>query len=140
MIIVDTNVTSELMRPAPSAAVTAWVADQPGAELYTTSVTVAEIGYGIERLADGRRKDLLRAAAEEMFTAFSEQVLAFDAPAAAHYAVVVSQRDRSGAPIDGFDALIASICRANDAALATRNVKDFENTGIDVIDPWGYRS
>lgn len=139
MIIVDTNVTSELMRPSPSAAVAAWVRDRAAAELYTTSITLAEIGYGIERLAEGRRKDSLRAAAEEVFTAFSDQVLAFDAPAAAYYAAVVSQRDRAGAPIDGFDALIASICRANDAALATRNVKDFENTGINLIDPWDHR-
>lgn len=138
MIIVDTNVTSELMKPSPSVAVTAWVADHAPAELYTTSITVAEIGYGIERLPEGRRKELLRAVAAEVFTAFSEQVLAFDAFAAAHYAAVVSQRDRGGAPILGFDALIASICRANDAALATRNVKDFENTGIEVIDPWDH--
>lgn len=139
MIIVDTNVTSELMKPSPSPAVAAWARGRAAAELYTTSITVAVIGYGIDRLAEGQRKDLLRAAAEEVFTAFSEQVLAFDAPAAAHYAAVVSQRDRAGAPIDGFDALIASICRANDAALATRNVRDFENTGIDVIDPWNHR-
>jgi toxin FitB len=140
VIILDTNVASELMKPAPSLAVTAWVADHAAAGLYTTSITVAEIGYGIERLSEGRRKELLRAAAEEVFTEFSEQVLAFDASAAAHYAFVVSQRDRAGAPIDGFDALITSICRAHDAALATRNGKDFESTGIDVIDPWDHHS
>ncbi len=140
MIILDTNVTSELMKPAPSPAVTAWVAHHASAGLCTTSITVAEIGYGIERLAEGRRKEVLRAAAEEVFSTFSEQVLAFDASAAAHYAAVVSRRERAGAPIDGFDALIASICRANDAALATRNGKDFENTGIDVIDPWDHHS
>jgi len=139
VIIVDTNIISELMKPAPSPAVTAWVAARAAGELFTTSITVAEIGYGIERLAAGQRKDLLRAAAEEVFTAYSEQVLAFDSPAAAHYAIVANQRDRAGAPIDGFDALIASICRANDAALATRNVKDFENTGIDLVDPWDHR-
>ena len=139
MIIVDTNIISELIKPAPSPAVTAWVAARAAGELFTTSITVAEIGYGIERLAAGQRKHLLRAAAEEVFTAYSEQVLAFDSPAAAHYAIVANQRDRAGAPIDGFDALIASICRANDAALATRNVKDFENTGIDLVDPWDHR-
>lgn len=138
MIVVDTNVTSELMRPSPSPAVTAWVRDRPADELYATSITLAEIGYGIARLADGRRKDELREAAEDVFSAFSDQVLAFDAVAAAEYADVVSQRDKAGAPIDGFNALIASICRANDAALATRNVEDFENTGIEVIDPWSY--
>lgn len=136
MIVVDTNVTSELMKPSPLLAVVAWVRDRSPAELYTTSITLAEIGYGIERLAEGRRKALLKAAAEEVFAAFSSQVLAFDALAALEYAKVVSDRDRAGVPIDGFDAQIASICRANDAALATRNVKDFQSTGIDVIDPW----
>jgi predicted nucleic acid-binding protein len=135
MIVVDSNVVSELMRPSPSAVVVGWVRhNEP--ELYTTSITLAEIGYGIERLADGRRKELLRSTAEEVFADFAERVLPFDAEAAVAYATIVSSRDRAGLPINGFDAQIASICRVHGAALATRNAKDFQETGIDVIDPW----
>ena len=136
MIVLDTNVTSELMRPSPSPVVEAWVLARDSAELYTTSITLAEIGYGIERLADGSRKDLLRITAERVFSAFAEHVLAFDAAAAVRYGAIVSGRDRVGAPIDGFDAQIAAICRVHAATLATRNVKDFHGTGIDVVDPW----
>ena len=84
MIVVDTNVASELMRPAPSQAVRDWLSSQAAGELCTTAITVAEIRYGLERLADGRRKDRLRAAADEVFTAFSEYVLPFDTGAAGH--------------------------------------------------------
>lgn len=84
----------------------------------------------------GRRRDLLMATAEDVFAAFEEQILPFDAAAAAHYPMIVTRRDRAGLPIDGFDAQIASICRTHDAALATRNLKDFDDTGVDVIDPW----
>ena len=135
MIVVDTNVVSELMRPSPSPVVVGWVRHNES-ELYTTSVTLAEIRYGIERLADGHRKQLLRSTAEEVFADFEERVLPFDAEAAVAYATIVSDRDRAGLPIDGFDAQIASICRAHRAALATRNSKDFQDTGIDVIGPW----
>jgi len=136
VIVVDTNVASELMRPSPSSAVTAWVRARSASELYTTSITLAEVRYGIERLPDGRRKDLFRIAAEEVFSAFADHVLAFDAKAAVEYAGVVASRDRAGAPIDGFDAQIAAICRVHGATLATRNVKDFHDTEIAVTDPW----
>src|SRR4051794_28530364 len=136
MIVVDTNVASELMRPAPDARVVAWVRAQDGGDLFTTSITVAEIGYGVERLPEGARKALLRATATQVFSAFAEQVLGFDAEAAGLYGAIVSARERGGAPIDGFDAQIAAICRRHSATLATRNVKDFEHTGVEVIDPW----
>ncbi len=136
MIVVDTNVASELMRPAPEARVVAWVRAQDNNELYTTSITVAEIAYGIERLPDGARKALLRATATQVFSAFSEHVLAFDAEAAGLYGAIVSARERDGAPIDGFDAQIAAICRRHSAARATWNVTDFVQTGVDVVDPW----
>ncbi|MGI8697284.1 MAG: type II toxin-antitoxin system VapC family toxin [Mycobacteriales bacterium] len=136
MIVVDTNVTSELMRPSPSPAVAAWVRAHSPAELYATSITLAEIGYGIERLPNGRRKALLRTAAADVFTVFAKHLLAFDATAAAQYAGIVTHRERAGAPIDGFDAQIAAICRAHGAAVATRNGTDFRETGIAVIDPW----
>lgn len=136
MIILDTSVASELMKPAPAPVVRDWVHAHRGAQLFTTSITLAEIRYGIERLPAGRRRDLLKATADDVFATFEDQVLPFDAAAAAHYAMIVTQRDRAGLPVDGFDAQIASICRTHDAALATRNLQDFQDTGIDVIDPW----
>lgn len=136
MIVLDTDVVSELMRSSPSTSVLAWMREQVDPELYTTAITLAEIRYGIERHPDGRRKKLLRATAEEVFGRFEEQVLPFDAKAALRYAAIVSERDRVGRPIDGFDAQIASICRERQAALATRDGPDFEHTGVEVIDPW----
>ncbi len=136
MIVVDTDVASELMRPSPAVAVRDWVHSQDGRDLCTTAITVAEIRYGIERLPSGRRKEALKAAVAEVFGMFAEQILSFDAAAAEQYALVVSYRDGLGLPIDGFDAQIAAICRARGAALATRNLADFQETGVDVINPW----
>jgi predicted nucleic acid-binding protein len=93
VIVVDTNVTSELMKPAPAPAVVAWVHTCDAADLYTTSITLAEIVYGIERLPGGRRKAQLKAVAEEVFSAFASQVLAFHAPAALEYATIVHGRN-----------------------------------------------
>jgi len=136
VIVVDTNVVSELMRPSPSPQVRAWVSAQAPGDLCTTAITVAEIRYGLERLPDGRRKDSLLTAATDVFAAFSDYIQPFDAEAAIRYARIVAHRDHLGSPIDGFDAQIAAICRTRDAALATRNAKDFRETGITVIDPW----
>jgi toxin FitB len=87
-------------------------------------------------LPDGRRKQVLLAAADDIFSTFEDQVLPVDAAAAEHYAAITSRRERAGKPIAGFDALIAAVCRCQSAALATRNVSDFDGTGIEVIDPW----
>ena len=97
---------------------------------------MAEVPYGLERLPEGRGKEVLRSAAAEIFEVFAEQVLPFDTVAAEQYALVVAQRDGLGLPIDGFDAQIAAICRAQQAALATRNLADFRKTGVEVINPW----
>lgn len=136
MILVDTNVVSELMRPEPAPQVASWVRSRDRRELFTSSITVAEIRYGLARLPDGRRKQVLLDAADDVFRAFSDQVLPVDVAAAEHYAIIASARERSGRPISGFDALIAAVCRARGAALATRNLPDFDGIGIDVIDPW----
>jgi toxin FitB len=136
VIVLDTNVASELMRPAPSPTVTAWFQAQRPSDLVATSITVAEILFGIERLVESRRKALLVAAATEVFSAFAERVLAFDARAAVPYAQIVSTRERSGKPISGFDAQIAAICHVHGASLATRNTRDFVATGVVLIDPW----
>lgn len=133
MIILDTNVVSELMRPEPSPGVANWVRDRDRRELRMTTITLAEVWFGIARLPDGRRKQALLTAASEIFSAFADQILPVDTAAAEHYA---SSRERAGKPITGFDALIAAVCRSQGAALATRNVSDFADTGIEIIDPW----
>jgi len=136
MIVLDTNVVSELMRATPEPAVLAWLQQTSSAGLYTTAVTVAEIRYGIARLSEGLRRQTLHQAANEIFAAFPRQVLPFDLAAATAYADVVAGRERDGNPISGFDAQIAAICRSQAATLATRNTKDFTDTGISTIDPW----
>lgn len=136
MIVVDTNVVSELMKPEPNQSVHRWTLAQAGSDLYTSTITLAEILYGIERLPSDQRKELLRSTATDVFATFADKVLSFDANAAVHYSQIVDTRDRLGQPIDGFDAQIAAICRTNDCALATRNTRDFENSGVDLLDPW----
>lgn len=136
MIVVDTNVVSELMKSEPNQSVRRWTLARAGTDLYTNAITLAEVLYGIERLPSGRRKELLRSTATDVFATFAHKVLPFDAKAAAHYSQIVDARDRLGLPIDGFDAQIAAICLTNDCALATRNTKDFEHTGVDLLDPW----
>ena len=136
MIVVDTNVASELMREAPSQAVKAWIASQRTGELCTTALTVAEIRYGLDMLPAGNRRDRLRAAANGIFQAFSDYILPFDVAAAIHYSLLMTDRRKAGLPISGFDAQIAAICLAHDAALATRDTRDFQDTGIRLIDPW----
>jgi hypothetical protein len=136
MIILDTNVVSELMRPEPDARVRQWVGGWRAEELATTAITVAEIRHGIERLPDGRRKAGLLSAATGLFAAFGGLVQPFDALAAAWFGPVMVHRASLGLPIEGFGAQIAAICRAQDAALATRNVRDFLETGVRIIDPW----
>jgi predicted nucleic acid-binding protein len=102
----------------------------------TTSISVAEILYKLERLPSGRRRQQLAAPARGLFEAFADQVVPFDVAAASEYAVIAHARERAGTPISGFDAQIAAICRTHRATLATRNVSDFEATGVDVVNPW----
>ena len=136
MIIVDTDVFSELMRSAPLPQVDAWFASQDEADLFVTAVTLAEVFYGIDRLPAGRRKETIRVTAEERFAAFVGKVLCFDEVAARTYGDIASGRERAGLPIGTMDAQIAAICRTRGALLATRNTKDFDGTGITVINPW----
>ena len=136
MIILDTNVVSELMRSEPAPQVANWIRDRDRRELCTTVITLAEIRYGIARLPDGRRKQVLLTAADDIFSAFEDQILQVGTAVAEHYAVVASTRERAGKPIASMDALIAAVCRSRNAALATRNVADFDGTGIEIIDPW----
>jgi toxin FitB len=137
MIVLDTNVVSELMRPAPQPAVVAWLDRQRGREVFLTAITVAELLYGVARLPVGRRKRTLQSLVAAMIDEdFDHRVLAFDELAAVHYADIVTRRDRAGRPISAADAQIAAICRSSGATLATRNVSDFSATAVTIVDPW----
>lgn len=135
-VVLDTTVVSELMRAAPDGHVEAWVRAESPEMVYTTSVTLAEVRFGIARLPTGRRRLLLEEAAEEVFGRFADRVLPFDTAAARGYADIVVEREHAGVPIAGFDAQIAAICRARGATLATRNTNDFVQLGLRLIDPW----
>jgi len=137
MIVLDTNVLSEAMRPAPAPQVQAWLAAQAPASLFTTAIAEAELLHGAALLPPGRRRQGIEQAIQRMFAEdFSGRVLGFDQAAAAHYAAIAAARRRSGRPIASFDAQIAAIARAAGYAVATRNAADFADCGIDVIDPW----
>ncbi len=140
MIVLDTNVLSELLRPDPAAAVERWVAGQAVLGLFTTSVTQAEMLLGVALLPRGKRRNDLAEAVRGLFEEdFAGRVLPFDSPAATAFAPVVVERRRSGRPIAQLDAQIAGIARSRGAMLATRNVPDFEGCGIELIDPWRSR-
>lgn len=125
------------MRANPSPAVSAWVAKQSTMELCTTSITEAEIFYGIELLAKGKRRERLLAAADAMFTEdLAGRVYAFDSDAARIFAKIAAQRRALGKPISHADAQIAAIAQIHKGKLATRNIGDFQDCGIEVVDPW----
>ena len=137
MIVLDTNVLSELKRPLGDPRVLAWVDEQEAGDVYLTAVTTAELRYGVWRLPDGRRKsDLFLRVQRTVAEEFAGRVLPFDDDASAQYADIVVGREQRGLAISMADAQIAAICRCHTASLATRNTKDFAHTGIDVIDPW----
>lgn len=137
MIILDTNVLSEVMKPAPPARVLKWFAREPASGLFTTTITQAEILYGIELLPKGRRRTALESAVEAMFEEdFAERILPFDSNAARVFPKIAAARRASGRPLTQFDAQIASIARVHGAAVATRNTTDFDNCGVPVLNPW----
>ncbi|MEQ9553830.1 MAG: type II toxin-antitoxin system VapC family toxin [Coleofasciculus sp. G3-WIS-01] len=137
MIVLDTNVLSELMHPRGSQVVRQWVAAQPLTNLFTTTITQAEILYGIALLPAGKRQAELNQAAQLMFAEdFIGRILPFDETAAIAFARIAAERRRMGKPISQSDAQIASICSACQATLATRNVSDFEGCGITLVNPW----
>ena len=137
MIVLDTNVLSELMRSTPSEAVMAWVSAQPMDRLFTTSVTQGEILFGIALLPEGRRRESLRQAADKVFAIdFAERVLPFDGAAAMAFAEIAAMRRRSGRSTATLDIQIAGIALSRGAAVATRNLSDFQDCRLTVIDPW----
>lgn len=137
MIVLDTNVISEALRPSPAETVLEWLAAQEPLSVFTTTVTLAEILYGLEALPAGKRRIRLSAAIETVFTEeFRDRILPFDEDAARVFPKIVAGRDALGRPISQFDAMIASVTRSRRAALATRNTGDFEHCGLRVINPW----
>ena len=137
MIVLDTNVVSELMRPSPSSNVVDWVAGQAPPNLYLSTISEAELRYGVEILPAGERRNRLLAEVEGMLQEdFAGRILPFDSAAAQAYAVVAATRRAAGHPINHADCQIAAIARCRGASVATRDVDDFEGCGIDVIDPW----
>ena len=137
MIALDTNVVSEMMKDVPNADVNRWSRSVPLTDMWITSTTVAEVFFGVERLPDGTRKRALIDSAERWVSvAFENRVLAFGEREARLYAALVVRLLRTGRHIDMPDAQIAAITLAHGATLATRNVSDFEGTGIDLVNPW----
>lgn len=137
MIVVDTNVISEAMSISPNDVVLRWLSAHSGEELFTTSISLAEVFYGIELLPIGKRRNTLLASAEAMFIGlFPDRVLGFDEAAARAFSPINADRRLRGKPISLFDAQIAAIVRANGAILATRNISDFEGCRIRLVNPW----
>lgn len=137
MIVLDTNVVSELMRSQPSPSALGWVNAQPADQLWLCSVVVAELLYGLGRMPDGvRRRQLAEAIEAMVFDDFAGRTLPFDLEAAAAYAQMVVQRESAGLPISMADAQIAAICNVHGATLATRNTRDFAKLGLTLINPW----
>ena len=137
MIVLDTSVLSEALRPLPEPSVLDWLAKRPRASLFTTTVTQGEILYGIRLHSDGKRQRGLWDAAKRIFSEdFAGQVLSFDSDAADMYAEIVAARRIAGKPISQFDAIIVAITCSRGATLATRNVQDFEDCGVEIVNPW----
>jgi predicted nucleic acid-binding protein len=137
MMVLDTNVLSELMKPEASKAVVGWTAGQERTRLFTTVITLAEIMYGLEIMPSGRRRTARLQLATEIFGIdFADRILPFESTAARAFATIVAARQRAGTPIQPMDAQIAAIARANRMSVATRNIRDFDDCGVDLIDPW----
>lgn len=137
MIVLDTNVLSEIMRAKPDPAVLAWLDAQAPEDLWLNSVVAAEFLFGVARLPDGARKQQLALAVSAMLEQdFAGQMLSFDLGAASVYAVMLAERERIGQSMAMVDAQIAAICLSRDATLATRNTRQFEGLGLALINPW----
>jgi hypothetical protein len=138
MFVLDTNVLSAMMSARPAPAVAAWVSGQPADILFTATVCQAEILAGLAIMPEGRRRRDLEAAAGAMFAEdFAGRVLPFDIQAAVAYADIFAARRRAGRPTATVDLMIASVARSQRAGVVTRNVADFEECGVDIVNPWG---
>lgn len=137
MIILDTNIISEMMKNIPSPSVMSWIDQQQITQLFITSITIAEIYYGLRAIPETARQEKLQNAFEKAIqNAFKYRTLSFDDNAAHHYGNLMSQRKRTGRPLSILDGQIAAIALAENATIATRNTRDFNNCGLDVINPF----
>ncbi len=140
MIVLDTNVLSELLRPEPDRQVEQWLSGQDGAQVYFTTVGEAELRHGVAILPAGKRRNALTTAIEGLLDEdFRDRILPFDRAAACAYATIAAARRAAGRPISLPDGQIAAIARARQAAIATRNTADFAGCGLAVIDPWAHQ-
>ena len=136
-VLLDTNVVSELLRPSPDPAVEMWVGNRLATDLYFSAVGEAELRYGVAILPTGRRRVALALAIEAILREdLDGRILPFDRAAAREYADIAAARRSAGRPIAPTDCQIAAIARSRDMAVVTRNVRDFDDTGIEVVDPW----
>jgi hypothetical protein len=137
VILLDTNVVSEVMAPLPAGSVLAWLDARDAATIFISTVTIAEIGYGLQVLPAGRRRQLLEDRFEEFVElGFERRILSFDDDAARAYAPLMARRRAIGRPMSIPDGQIAAIARANRFAIATRNVRDFEECGLEILNPF----
>ena len=137
MIILDTNVISELMHGEPNRLVANWLDAQPIFELATTTINLAEVKYGLARMSRGRRRDdLVRRFNGFAANGFANRIFDFDAAAADVYGDLAAARRRTGRPLEGFDGLIAAIAKSRGLPIATRNVSDFAGCDITLVSPW----
>lgn len=136
-VLLDTNVVSELLRPSPNPAVERWVAGRPADDLHFSAIGEAELRYGVALLPPGRRRDSLALAIEAILQEdFEGRVLPFDRAAAREYADIAASRRAAGRPGAPADCQIASIARARHLTIATRNVRDFADMVVELVDPW----
>lgn len=137
MLVLDTNVISELFKPDPDPKVMAWVGRLPGEDLFTTAITRGELLFGLYCMPDGRRKaDLLQKLGRLFEHELAGHILAYDSQAADAHAEIAAMRRAQGRPVGMADTMIAGIARSRSATLATRNVRDFESCGVTLVDPW----
>ena len=135
MILLDTNVLSEMTKPAPNERVVDWLRQTEPA-LAIQTFAIAEMAYGIEKLAEGRRRERLRAALERLAERFGDRLLSFDLRAAWAYGDILATARKAGRPMSVPDAVMAAIAKTHDCALATRNIKDYQTTGVELVNPW----
>jgi predicted nucleic acid-binding protein len=136
MIILDTNVVSEGLRRQTHPQVRAWLDSQPAEELFLCTPVLAELHYGAESLPSGRRRNALERSIARVVEAFTERILPFDFAAASEYGKFVAHRDRLGRATGSMDGMIAGIALVHGAAIATRDVRGFDEFGIELIDPF----
>lgn len=137
MIVLDTNVISEVFKPKPDSGVLSWLQQQDDDVVFTTAVTRGELMYGLNIMANGKRRETLESGLQRIFAMrFAGRVLPYDESAADAYAMILALRRGIGRPIGAADAMIAGITRSRGARLATRNVRDFGGCGIVLVDPW----